>query len=77
MADVTRRFRSAYAIPYAQALLVLVEHARSGKGSFVFGPLKNVAALRHNGLTVSGPEAVVGAVALLLEQEVPGLYELE
>jgi hypothetical protein len=75
--STTRRFRAHGSIPYAQALLVLVDYARTVTSGFAFGPIGSVPALRHNGLTVSGPETVVGEVARLLEREVPGLYEAD
>jgi hypothetical protein len=75
--DVTRRFRAGSSIPYAQAVRVLVDYARAAASSFDFGNISSVPALLHNGLTVSGPEVVVGEVARLLEREVPGLYEAD
>ena len=75
MGDVTRRFRAAGTIPYALALLVLTEYARSSAdGGFVFGPVGSVGAIMDNGLAVSGSEAVVDSVTQVLKREVPGLH---
>ncbi len=77
MPDVTRRFRSASSLPYARALLALVQHARDSTDDFTFGPVGNVSALLNNGLTVTGPEVVLKTISDLLEREVPGLYSAE
>lgn len=77
MADVTQRFRAATSIPYVQAMAVLLEYARGHPADdFACGPL-NVGGLMHNGLTLTGPEAVTERLTDLLEREVPGLYPAE
>lgn len=77
MPDVTRRFRAASSIPYARALIALVQHARVSTDDFAFGPVGNVSALLNNGLTVTGPETVLKTISDLLDRDVPGLYETE
>lgn len=76
MADETRRFRAGTSLPYARALLVLVEQARSREESFDWGPV-NVRAMRQHGITVTGPGAVVRELTDLLVREVPGLHQVE
>lgn len=75
---MTRRFRAGTTIPYVHALAALARYAREHQtAQFTFGPVLNVSALQHNGLTISGPEAVVEALTDLLEREAPGLAEVE
>lgn len=76
MSDVTRRYRAASPIPYAQALIALVRYSREHDENFTFGPVGNVSVLLNNGLTVTGPETVLKAISDLLE-DVPGLYTAE
>lgn len=77
MAEITRRFRASGTIPYAQAILELVTHARTSSHEFDFGPVGNVSALLQNGLSVTGDEDTVSAISDLLEEKVPGLYPAE
>lgn len=77
MADVTRRFRAESTIPYSHALITLAEYARERqRADFSFGPVGNVRAIVQSGLVITGPGAVVEALADLLGEQVPGLYEV-
>lgn len=77
MAEVTRRFRADTTIPYAQALDLLTGYAREHDADFVFGPVRNVSALHHNGLTLTGEEAVIDRLTDFLERNIPGLVPVE
>lgn len=72
-ASETRRFRADSSFTYAQAVVLLTEHARQTEAEFEFGPLDTEGMLR-GGLTVnaSGPdlEKVVELMA-----GVPGITE--
>lgn len=64
-------FRSADQAELAQAVLVLLSHARSSMDEFSFGP-RTMDRLAREGLTVKGKDA--DAVAELLRSR-PGLTE--
>jgi ribosomal protein L29 len=69
--DQTLRYRAATRYTYAQALTVLTEYARGSDADFEAGPL-DLAALEHQGLTVTGPD--LGQVRKILAR-IPGLIE--
>lgn len=71
--DRTLRYRADMPLAYAQAVIALVEHARNSKDEFEFGPLE-LAALKHTGLVVTGPD--LNGVAGLLAG-IPGLAETD
>lgn len=73
----TRRFRASSTVAYSHALIVLTQHARTSGQDFEFGPVGSVQSIVNNGLAITGSEAVVQALAELLEQQVPGLYVSE
>ena len=70
------RLRAQTRIPYAQAVLELTRYARETTADFAFGPLR-VAALEERGLTVSGDQVTLAAIADLLSLKVPGLVAVE
>ena len=69
--DKTLRFRADMPLAYATAVIRLVEYARESNDDFEFGPLE-LAALKHTGLVVTGPD--LNGVAELLAG-IPGLAE--
>lgn len=77
MADATRRYRAATRIPYAQAIVVVVQYAREHPhADFFFGPL-DVAAMENSGFVLTGETSAVAALDDLLDRKVPGLYRTE
>jgi hypothetical protein len=59
---------------YAQALLELAIYAREHADNFTVGPPLDVAALEHQGLTVTGPD-LAGVREML--SKIPGLTQEE
>lgn len=67
------RYRADRPDAYAQALLRLLEVARTSNDAFRFGPTRLAACVR-DGLTVQGPDLQRALVALAA---VPGLAQVE
>ena len=71
MPSSTARYYAASPHSYARALLDLAAYARTHEDGFSYGPL-DMAALQHQGLTVTGPD-LTGVRELL--GKVPGLVQ--
>jgi hypothetical protein len=64
------RYRGVMRLAYSVALLLLMEHARTSKDKFSFGPW-DLDTLENQGLVISGPELEGARVVLA---GIPGLY---
>jgi hypothetical protein len=64
------RYRAAMRLGYSVALLLLMEHARTSKDKFSFGPW-DLDALEDQGLIISGLELEGARVVLA---GIPGLF---
>jgi len=74
VAWLTRRYRAAETVSYAQAVIAAVEYARAHPDEeFYLGPL-DLSQVEDWGLSVSGPK-LEGITDLL--EGVPGLVEVD
>lgn len=72
-ADQTARYYATSPQAYARALLELTAYARVSQDNFAFGPL-DLAALEHQGLTVTGSSTDLARVRETLSR-IAGLAE--
>jgi hypothetical protein len=64
------RYRAGMRLAYSVALLLLMEHARTSKDKYEFGPW-DLDTLENQGLVISGPDLEGPRVVLA---GIPGLF---